>query len=140
MQIEWSWWIGAIEAPIAGGLFWLLHNLRRDLSERLERADARESAAVQQARADLAEFKLEVTRSYAPIAVEARGGRDARHELAEFKLEVARTYVPLSLIRDVDQRLSQQLLRIETKLEEVRRTGAEHPRATRERNHLENME
>ena len=33
-------------------------------------------------------------------------------------------YVPLSLIRDVDRRLSQHLLRIEEKLEEVNRSGA----------------
>ncbi|MEI6162156.1 MAG: hypothetical protein WCP77_20155, partial [Roseococcus sp.] len=44
-----------------------------------------------------------------------------RDELAAFKLEVARTYVPLSLIRDVDRRLSEQLLRIEDKLENIRR-------------------
>ena len=44
-----------------------------------------------------------------------------RDELAAFKLEVARTYVPLSLIRDVDRRLSEQLLRIENKIENVRR-------------------
>lgn len=43
----------------------------------------------------------------------------ARDELAEFKLEVARTYVPLSLIRDLDARLSLQLLRIEEKLDVV---------------------
>ncbi len=48
----------------------------------------------------------------------------AREELAAFKLEVARTYVPLSLIRDVDSRLSRQLLRIEAKLDEVARTAA----------------
>ena len=48
-----------------------------------------------------------------------------RDELAEFKLEVARTYVPLSLIRDVDQRLSSHLLRIEGKLEGLRR--GDHP-------------
>lgn len=47
----------------------------------------------------------------------------ARDELAEFKLEVARTYVPLSLIRDLDSRLSLQLLRIEEKLDEVSRTA-----------------
>ncbi len=42
-----------------------------------------------------------------------------RDDLAEFKLEVARTYVPLSLIRDLDQRLSLHLVRIEEKLDEV---------------------
>ena len=93
MQIEPTWWITAIEAPIVAALFHMLHGLRRDLQDRIERSDQRESEVV--------------TRT--------------RDELAEFKLEVARAYVPLSLIRDVDQRLSQHLLRIEVKLEEVRR-------------------
>jgi hypothetical protein len=47
----------------------------------------------------------------------------SRNELADFKLEVARTYVPLSLIRDLDSRLSLQLLRIEEKLDEVSRAA-----------------
>jgi hypothetical protein len=36
---------------------------------------------------------------------------------------VARSYVPLSLIRDLDARLSLQLVRIEEKLEEVSRAA-----------------
>jgi hypothetical protein len=47
----------------------------------------------------------------------------ARAELAAFKLEVARTYVPLSLIRDLDIRLTQQLGRLEEKLDEVSRAA-----------------
>jgi hypothetical protein len=47
----------------------------------------------------------------------------SREELADFKLEVARTYVPLSLIRDLDSRLSLQLLRIEEKLDQVSRSA-----------------
>ncbi|TDH62444.1 hypothetical protein E2C06_11265 [Dankookia rubra] len=93
MQIEPTWWITVIEAPIVAALFHMLHGMRRDMQDRIERGDQRESDVV--------------TRT--------------RDELAEFKLEVARAYVPLSLIRDVDQRLSQHLLRIESKLEEVRR-------------------
>ena len=50
-------------------------------------------------------------------------GPTPRDDLAAFKLEVARTYVPLSLIRDLDSRLSLQLLRIEEKLDEVSRTA-----------------
>ncbi|WP_135467743.1 hypothetical protein [Crenalkalicoccus roseus] len=101
MQIEPTWWITAVEAPIVGALFWMIHGLRRDLHERMERADQRESEAVARTREDLAEFKL----------------------------EVARTYVPLSLIREVDRRLSAQLLRIEEKLEAVNRAAASRPRA-----------
>jgi hypothetical protein len=96
MQIEATWWISAIEAPIVAALFWMIHGLRKDLHDRIDRTTERESEAVSR----------------------------TRDELAEFKLEVARSYVPLSLIRDVDRRLSQHLLRIEGKLEEVGRSGA----------------
>jgi len=103
MQIEPTWWITAVEAPIVGALFWMIHGLRRDLQDRIDRSDLRETEAVSRTREDLAEFKL----------------------------EVARTYVPLSLIRDVDRRLSAQLLRIEEKLEAVSRgAAARQPRAS----------
>jgi hypothetical protein len=72
--------------------------LKQDIQNRIERGDTRDSEAVSR----------------------------ARDELAEFKLEVARTYVPLSLIRDVDQRLSSHLLRIEGKLEGLRRSEGQH--------------
>lgn len=98
-QIDPSWWITAVEAPILGALFYMLHGLRKDLHDRIERGSERESDALHRTRDDLAEFKL----------------------------EVARTYVPLSLIRDVDRRLSQHLLRIEQKLEEVARDGRARP-------------
>jgi len=47
----------------------------------------------------------------------------ARDDLTAFKLEVARTYVPLSLIRDMDHRMTQQLARLEEKLDEVSRAA-----------------
>ncbi|MDI3306905.1 MAG: hypothetical protein QJR07_07350 [Acetobacteraceae bacterium] len=100
MQIEPTWWISVIEAPVVAALFWMIHGLRQDLQNRIERSDQRENDAVSR----------------------------TRDELAEFKLEVARTYVPLSLIRDVDRRLSQHLLRIEEKIEEVKRAGIPTPR------------
>jgi hypothetical protein len=91
IQIEYTWWITAVEAPITAALFYMLHGLRRDLHNRIDRGDQRDSDALARTRDDLAEFKL----------------------------EVARTYVPLSLIRDVDSRLSTQLLRIESKLDDM---------------------
>ena len=93
MQIEPTWWISVIEVPVVAALFRMIYMIKQDIQSRIERGDTRDSEAVNR----------------------------ARDELAEFKLEVARTYVPLSLIRDVDQRLSSHLLRIEGKLEGLRR-------------------
>ncbi len=92
----------AVQAPMMAALFWMMHGLRRGLSDR--QAEAPD-----------------------PPPHRHGGGEDAlsrtRDELAAFKLEVARTYVPLSLIRDVDQRLTQQLLRIEEKLDTATRAA-----------------
>lgn len=95
IQIEPLWWITAIELPVVAGLFWMIHGLRNDVQERIERGDARDSEALARTREDLADFRI----------------------------EVARTYVPLSLIRDLDRRVSEHLLRIEQKLEQVQRTA-----------------
>ncbi|MBW6401012.1 hypothetical protein KPL78_24345 [Roseomonas sp. HJA6] len=103
IQIEPTWWITAVEAPIVVALFWMIHGLRTDMHQRFERGDQRESDAL--------------TRT--------------RDELAQFKIEVARTYVPLSLIRDLDRRISDHLLRIEEKIEEVSRAGIAAAQAAR---------
>ena len=95
MQIEPTWWISVIEVPVVAALFRMIYMIKQDIQTRIERGDTRDSEAVSRTREDLAEFKL----------------------------EVARNYVPLSLIRDVDRRLSQHLLRIEEKIEEVKRLG-----------------
>jgi hypothetical protein len=85
-------WLDALEAPVIAALFWMLHAFRRDFDKRVEHGDLRVAGGLERTREDLAGFKL----------------------------EVARTYVPLSVIRDVDQRLSEQLRRIEDRLEEMR--------------------
>jgi hypothetical protein len=85
------------DAPMALALLWIVLHLRRDQA-------AREVPP-------------------APPADAGRGAEAAREELAAFKLEVARTYVPLSLIRDLDARLTQQLARLEEKLDEVSRAA-----------------
>lgn len=103
IQIEPLWWFTAVEAPIVAALFWMIHGLRRDLHARIERGDQRDSDAL------------------------AR----TREELAQFKVEVARTYVPLSLIRDLDRRISDHLIRIEEKIEEVSRAGIAMAQAAR---------
>ena len=103
MQIDPQWWFTAIEAPVVAALFWMIPGLRRELHARIERGDERDSDAL--------------TRT--------------REDLAQFKLEVARTYVPLSLIRDLDRRISDHLIRIEEKLEDVSRTGIAAAQAVR---------
>jgi hypothetical protein len=90
----------AVQAPMVAALFWMMHGLRRGLSERPSASDD----------------------PPAPLRDPDALAR-TRDELAAFKLEVARTYVPLSLIRDVDQRLTQQLLRIEEKLDVATRAA-----------------
>ncbi|WP_160123234.1 hypothetical protein [Rhodovarius lipocyclicus] len=85
--------VSVVQAPMLMGLFWMLHGIRRELDRRIERGDLRQSDGL------------------------AR----TREELAHFKLEVARTYVPLSLIRSLDQRVTEHLNRIEAKLEEATR-------------------
>ena len=103
IQIEPLWWITAVEAPVVAALFWMIHGLRGDMHQRFERGDQRESDALSR----------------------------TRDELAQFKIEVARTYVPLSLIRDLDRRISDHLIRIEEKIEEVSRAGIAAAQAAR---------
>ena len=67
MQIEPTWWISVIEVPIAAALFWMINGLRQDLQTRIERSDHRENEAVGRTRDELAEFKLEVARTYVPL-------------------------------------------------------------------------
>lgn len=81
------------ETPLVLVLLWMLHNLRREMGGRPDPAPP-------------------------PTPPDT-----AREDLAAFKLEVARTYVPLSLIRDLDARLTQQLGRLEEKLDEVSRAA-----------------
>lgn len=80
------------DAPLVLLMLWVVHLLKRDLAGRPDAAPP-------------------------PVT------GPSREELAEFKLEIARTYVPLSLIRDLDSRLSLQLIRIEEKLDEVSRAA-----------------
>jgi hypothetical protein len=93
LELEPQMLLRLAEAPVSILLLWLVHGIKRDLDRRIDHGDLREMDGLARTREDLTDFKL----------------------------EVARTYVPLSLIRDVDQRLTEQLLRIEEKLEDIRR-------------------
>jgi hypothetical protein len=87
-----------LQAPMMVVLAWMMHGLRRGLHDRNDPPED-------------------------PSRCDAEALRRTRDELAAFKVEVARIYVPLSLIRDVDQRLTRQLLRIEEKLDAATRAA-----------------
>lgn len=84
-----GWWISVVELPVLAGLFWLIHHQRHQLEQQL---------------ADIAEF----ARSEAAAA---------RAALAEFKLDVARNYASIQTLKDVELRLTEHLIRIESKLD-----------------------
>ena len=83
------WWITAVELPVISGLFWMINRHRRDAELALE--------AVRQ-RAETAQIQV-------------------REALSNYKVEVARSYAGLDTLKTVEQRLTDHLLRIETKLE-----------------------
>ncbi|MFN7000251.1 hypothetical protein [Elioraea tepidiphila] len=87
--ISLEWWIRVIEVPILVGLFKMMWDIKKELVTRIDRVEQRQGETV------------------------AR----LREELAAFKLEVARGYVPVQLMRELDRRVSLQLMRIEEKLD-----------------------
>lgn len=83
------WWISAVEIPALTGLWWLIWRTRRDQDIALEKHRQRLDAAVAQAREALAAYKLEVSKSYASTVQ----------------------------LKDLEERLTDHLLRIESKLD-----------------------
>lgn len=83
------WWISAVDLPALGGLFWLILRTRRDTDQQLDAA---------RRLADAGDTRL-------------------RESIADFKLEVAKSYASLANLNDVERRLVAHLLRIEAKLE-----------------------
>ncbi|MBK1836379.1 hypothetical protein JHL17_03055 [Azospirillum sp. YIM B02556] len=88
-SLDLAWWITAVELPAMGGLFWLITKVRKDSDSALDDLRARAEEAQTQ----------------------------GRESLAAYKLEVAKTYVSFATLKDVEQRLTDHLLRIETKLD-----------------------
>lgn len=84
-----GWWIGVVELPVMGGLFWLVMRVRAEAAE------------------ETARVRAEAERS----------GRHLRDGLAGFKLEVAKSYASVAYLKDVDARLSRKLETIEEKLD-----------------------
>jgi hypothetical protein len=97
--ISWAWWITAVEVPTFGCLFWLIRDGRREAQQAL----------------------LKVYR-------EIQGNLNVVLEnLAQSKLEVAHLYATIGDLKDVEKRLTDHLLRLETRLtytfRSERRTG-----------------
>lgn len=86
-------WVAMIELPIFAALFRMITKQRRELEE----------------------YLLE-TQSHADNRMDL-----CKESLSDFKLHVARNYVSTNYLKDVENRLTNHLLRIEKKLDEVGR-------------------
>jgi hypothetical protein len=87
-SMSWMWWTTAIEAPVLGCMFWLIHHGRRESERALLR-----------------------------IYREIQGNLNmVLDNLAQSKLEIARFYATVTDLKDVEQRLTDHLLRLETRL------------------------
>ncbi|WP_142849966.1 hypothetical protein [Telmatospirillum sp. J64-1] len=93
MQGHWSldlmWWITAVELPALAGLFWMNWRGRQDQDKAMEE-----------------------TRRFAES-----GLNKTREALAAYKLEVAQSYPSMAYLKDVERRLTEHLVRIESKLD-----------------------
>ena len=86
------WWITAVELPVLAGLFWLGWRSWRMAHDQIE--DVRHSAEV--------------------------GLAHMREKLDAYKLDVAKNYASITYLRDVEERLTDHLIRIEEKLDIAR--------------------
>lgn len=82
-------WVTAIELPVVGGLFWMVHGLRQQIADRIESGERRDSAEI---------------------------GR-LREEFASFRFDVARGYVAVEVARDMERRLALGIGRVDEKVE-----------------------
>jgi hypothetical protein len=88
MEHQLEWWTTAVEVPVLGCLFWLIHHGRRESERALLR-----------------------------IYREIQGNLNmVLDNLAQSKLEIARFYATVTDLKDVEQRLTDHLLRLETRL------------------------
>jgi hypothetical protein len=87
-NISWVWWITAVEVPVMGALFWMIHHGRRE-SERA------------------------LLRIYREIQSNLN---TVLQNVAHSKVEVARLYATVSDLKDVEKRLTDHLLRLEERL------------------------
>lgn len=86
------WWITAVELPALAGLFWIGWRNFRTLQDDIE--DVRHAAEVALAH--------------------------LRQNLDAYKLDVAKSYASIMHLKDVEERLTGHLIRIEEKLDLTR--------------------
>ena len=86
-------WLSMVELPVFAALFRMLTRNKKDCDAQLEQAKT------------IFEHQMS----------------EEKQALADFKLYVARNYVSVSYLKDVENRLTGHLLRIEKKLDEVGR-------------------
>jgi hypothetical protein len=91
LDLDLTTWLTAIMLPVLGALFWMIQGVKRDLQARLD---------------VIAQRKLDAL-------------LELRDDLASHKLDVARGYAPMHAIRDIDRRISLQLMRIEDRLDRL---------------------
>jgi len=90
--LDLNWWITAVELPALAGLFWIGWRNRCAAENGID--DVRHAADV--------------------------GLAHLRQRLDAYKLEVAKSYVSISYLKDVEERLTGHLIRIEDKLDDNR--------------------
>lgn len=87
-NISFVWWITVVELPVFGCLFWMIHQGRR-----------------------------EAERALLKVYSEIQGNMSMVLEnVAHSKLEVARLYATIADLKDVEKRLTDYLLRLDTRL------------------------
>jgi len=86
--ISWIWWVTAVEIPAFGCLFWMIHHSRR-----------------------------EAERALLKVYSEVQGNLCMVLEnLAQSKLEVARLYATIADLKEVEKRLTDHLMRLDTRI------------------------
>ncbi|MCW8915055.1 MAG: hypothetical protein OQK24_04285 [Magnetovibrio sp.] len=90
--LDFIWWITAVELPALAGLFWIGWKNYRAAHDEID--DVRHAAEL--------------------------GLAHLRQILDAYKLDVAKNYASISYLRDVEERLTDHLIRIEEKLDIAR--------------------
>lgn len=83
------WWISVVEIPIIGILFFMIRSNRGEINENLKNTEDKVDAGI----------------------------GCLKNELANYKLYSAKEFASVAYLKDVENRLTNHLLRIEEKLE-----------------------